>query len=263
MGQPAPQPQAVGRLLALLEQIALRVAAWGGALALVVLFLGDLRTVVLPGRSAPAPSAPGEPEGEGPGWPHLRGPTYDALSGELRRWYAASMAALGGAALLAGLVFLAMLPWRAGAARPASRAAFWTAALALGLGATPLANRFSPEFVFTWPLALSLAELLALAALLGLRRVRARRAARWASVAVGLAFLAVCLAYFDLCRRLDLSTSWVFLIGLASSWPLALPAAARTRGGQPFGRDLAWAAGVFTLYFWSVGAYVAWLGRGG
>lgn len=178
---------------------------------------------------------------------------------ELRRWYAWGLVGvLGGAALLAAVVHVALRLCRSDAATVAGRGVFWIAALALAAALTPLANRLSEEFVFTWPAALALWQQLTLAGMVRWRRAGTRRG-RWLSVLAGLGLLGVCLGYFHLCRRLDLATSWVFLIGLGAAWPLAVPAAMRMQGRRPFWHDAALAALVFSLFFWSCGGYIAWV----
>ena len=80
----------------------------------------------------------------------------------------------------------------------------------------------------------------------------------WVSLGGVFLFLAACLAYFDLCRRLDLAMQWVFLIGFLPSWPIALPAArAMQRDGSVL-RDLVWAVAAFSAYFWCAAAFIWW-----
>ncbi|MHB8902980.1 MAG: hypothetical protein ACYC6Y_29825 [Thermoguttaceae bacterium] len=81
---------------------------------------------------------------------------------------------------------------------------------------------------------------------------------QWRALAAVLLFVATCLAYYLACRRLGLATEWAFLMGFLPSWPLAVPAACRlTQRAGPL-EALAWVAGAFSLYFWSVGAFLLW-----
>lgn len=71
------------RLRALAKGLAVRAAFLGGAAALIFLAVADVRSLIpswparAPHSEAPQPAAP-----EDPGWPHRRGPHYDAVSDE-------------------------------------------------------------------------------------------------------------------------------------------------------------------------------------
>jgi outer membrane protein assembly factor BamB len=69
------------RLLAIAKTVGLRLLVLAGATLLVLFFLGDLRLSSLwPARR---PVVTTQPEAAlDPGWPHLRGPTHDAVSPE-------------------------------------------------------------------------------------------------------------------------------------------------------------------------------------
>jgi hypothetical protein len=88
-----------------------------------------------------------------------------------------------------------------------------------------------------------------------------RRYAWWAPATAGLAFLALCLGYFHLCRTLGLATQWAFLLGFLPSWPVAIPAAMRLRRDAHPLEDLAWALLCFSLYYWVCGGYLVWATR--
>ena len=100
------------------------------------------------------------------------------------------------------------------------------------------------------------AHQVALLAIFGSRTVREQKRVSWWSACGVLAFLAVCLAYFHFCRRLDLATSWVFLLGFIPSWPVAIPAAVKLAGHRSPAIVFLWALASFSLFYWSVGAYV-------
>ena len=176
--------------------------------------------------------------------------------GELCRWYAFSMlGVLCSAALLAVLAWgVVAVKWSEAAPRCA-RFCFWTALLVLGIIATPLGNRLGAPFVFTWPVTLFALHQIALAGILRAYRQRQGRWTGWLSAVCASPFIAACLVYFDLCRRLDLAVMWVFLLGFVPSWPLSLPAAHQLdRHVRPF-RDMLWAAAAFSAYYWASAGY--------
>ena len=75
-------------------------------------------------------------------------------------------------------------------------------------------------------------------------------------------FLAVCLTYYLVCRRLSLAIEWIFLMGFLPSWPIAVPAAYRLqRPGHPIW-DFVWATASFSAYFWSAAAMILWKASG-
>lgn len=173
---------------------------------------------------------------------------------ELLRWYGCSMAVLVMAAVSAGLVLSATRSCWPEHTAGASRVAFWSAAVVLGVVATPAINRFSTEFVFTWPVALFAVHQAALAVVVWSRRQPEEPGRRWASAAAVGALLASCLFYFVISRRLGLAVTWVFVVGLAPSWLVAVPAAYRLSRPGRLWSDLLWATVSFTAYFWISGA---------
>jgi hypothetical protein len=194
---------------------------------------------------------------------------YDAPQpGELARWYAFSllgvlMPAMCLAAVAAGLT--RMLSRRAPAAANARCSSwcvgwtvFWAVALVLGVAATPLGNRFATGFVFTWPVSLFAAHQIALVAILYSRQQPQQRIATWMSLAAVVALLGLCLAYYDLCRRLALAIAWVFLMGFLPSWPLAVLAARRLLGGRRPLAVLLWTLLAFSLYFGAASGFLLW-----
>lgn len=67
----------------MLRALGLRVLVWGGAALGIAVWFGYVRLPVLPRR--PAADAGREPiadDGQEPGWPHLRGPAFNATSAE-------------------------------------------------------------------------------------------------------------------------------------------------------------------------------------
>ncbi len=201
---------------------------------------------------------------EGIDWPRLVGGEREyafdpADLPELTLWYAYStVGVLGLAAVIAAALYFCPPGARTDSARRRSRAAFWCLLFLLGIAGTPVFNRLAPQFIFTWPVALCAAHQLALwATVASGRRQKLGQSTRWTVPAV-LFFLAVCLAYFLVCRRLSLAIEWIFLLGFLPAWPIAVPAAYKLDQAGPPWRDFLWAFLAFTAYFWSSAAIVLW-----
>ncbi|MFW5693408.1 MAG: hypothetical protein ACOCWL_04245, partial [Thermoguttaceae bacterium] len=179
--------------------------------------------------------------------------------GELATWYLYSLlGVLGLAAAASTLLYLCPPAARTGAARRRSRAAFWCLAFLLAVAGTPVFNRLASRFVFTWPAALFVAHQTALWATVASSRRRKLGQAAWWTVPAVLFFLAACLGYFVVCRRLSLAIEWIFLLGFLPSWPIAVPAAYKLDRPRPPWCDFFWAALSFSTYFWASAAIVLW-----
>jgi outer membrane protein assembly factor BamB len=176
---------------------------------------------------------------------------------ELTAWYWHCLASIGAATSIALAVF-AVLKWRhSNSARGYAIATLYIVMLLAGVLATPLANRFSAEFVFTWPVALFAAHQIALMSVCWTQRPGAT-AKRWPAVA-GAAFLVLtCLLYYDLTRRLSLGSAWYFLPTFLAAWPLAVPAARRLTRPGSYWADILWLFAAFSLYFWASAALMLW-----
>jgi hypothetical protein len=180
---------------------------------------------------------------------------------ELTRWYLWSIGAFLGAGAIAALASLASRWARGKTATSGSivvLVAFWSSALVLGLVSTPLANRWSEGFVFTWPVSVFVIHQWVLVAVVGSTRPSSRKLPDWIAPAAVLSFVAVCAVYYDLCRRLNLPVAWVFLAGLLPSWLLAVPLAyrfPRVRGAWVW---TLWTMALFSLYFWAAAGWL-WL----
>lgn len=175
---------------------------------------------------------------------------------ELHLWHTVTLLGVFLPAAIAGAAAFAVARRRPQAT---AQAVFWTSCFVLGIIATPLANRMSATFVFTWPACLFVAQQVALTALLVRPESGSRLAwlGRWAAVA---GFFAVAFGYFHICRRLGMATQWVFLLGFVPSWPIALPAAALVARRPRLLRDAPLAVAGFALLFWSSVAYMSWRG---
>ncbi|MDY0168432.1 MAG: PQQ-binding-like beta-propeller repeat protein [Thermoguttaceae bacterium] len=178
---------------------------------------------------------------------------------ELTMWYLYSLlGVLGLAAAASTLAYLCPPASRTDAARRRSRVVFWCLAFLLGVAGTPVFNRLASRFVFTWPVALCVAHQLALWATVRSSRQRKLGQSTWWTRTAVLFFLAVCLAYFLVCRRLSLAIEWIFLLGFMPSWPIAIPAAYQLDRPRPPWHDMLWAVLSFTAFFWSSAAIVLW-----
>ena len=177
---------------------------------------------------------------------------------QLKLWYMFCLGVFAVAMTVAVLVYLPVRLAGPLAARHSSRVVFWLAALIGGIAATSVHNRLSEGYIFTWPAFLCVAHQITLIAVFWGNRLPKASKWWWVPVAAGLAFLAVCIGYFHVCRSLGLATEWVFLLGFLPSWPIALPAAYRLCGDRHPFEDFAWAVLSFSAYFWVCGCYMAW-----
>lgn len=140
-------------------------------------------------------------------------PTYRWLD----RWLMAALAILGSAGVLAAVYgFFVRKPNRI-------RWVFWTAAMLLGLVVGTPVSLMTRDFVFTWPVVIFAALHIAIYQCT-LRRQPGVSKTQWQDRVVAVAFLAVCVAYFLICRRLSLVTEWTFLCGFAGAAPVLLMA---------------------------------------
>ena len=178
---------------------------------------------------------------------------------QLRMWYFVCLAGVFGvAALGAGAGWCAAWVKYPRAARAVGHWTFWPTACAAGVAATPWANGYWTEFVFTWPATLFAMQQVVLMAVFSAGQQAGRARSKWLSMAAALLFLGTCLGYFHVLRALSLPLLWVFLIGFLPSWPAAIPAARRVRRDGRFSIDLIWTVAAFSAYYWTAGAYVIW-----
>jgi outer membrane protein assembly factor BamB len=169
---------------------------------------------------------------------------------ELTRWYLFSLGALTPAGLLAGVV------WRLRGGRSSRLSialVFWSTLAAFGIIATPLANRYWSQFVFTWPISLIAIHQIALAAVTWPRQPARGKRAEWVAVAGASMLVLACLLYVKLTRQLSLAPAWYFVATLPLAWPLAVPAVRRLFRPGSFVGDLLWMFAVFSVYFWAAG----------
>jgi hypothetical protein len=169
-------------------------------------------------------------------------------------WYLFNLLVMAVAALLGGLAaVLAPCAKRGVALR--GPIVFWCALFCGGVAGSPLANRFWPEFVLTWPAALYAAYQLTLVSIVWAEGQASRQRARWLSRGMGYLFLAICLGYFFACRRLSMIHEWVFLFGFLPAWPVAVWAAKRLTRTNSVATQAPWALVGFSAYFWACGGF--------
>lgn len=178
---------------------------------------------------------------------------------ELCLWYHYSLlGVLGVAAVVATLAFpLFRLKWPAESGFRC-RVVFWCSAFLMGVVGTPIFNRLSDQFIFTWPAALAVAHQVTLCVVVWSSRRKEDGRANRIVIPTVLFFLATCLLYFLACRRLSLAIEWLFLLGFLPSWLVAVPAVYRLQGPGPLWRDFLWAALSLTAYFWAAGGIILW-----
>jgi hypothetical protein len=195
---------------------------------------------------------------------------------EFRRWYLASMAAIGIGWLLAWGAQRLKQRW--------SRPILWGIVLAAGVFGGPVWHVVGGGYLFLWPLVLWTMFQWTVSQSWRIGYVAANQPAsdsansatetesvhsrfrrllagpRIRSYLVGGMFLAVCALYFHLCRWLGLAIEWGFLTGFAVALPAAILAAGLAiRQGPRISpaRGLALGAS-FSLYYWASVTFLVW-----
>ncbi len=125
----------------------------------------------------------------------------------------------------------------------------WTL-IVLGIVVTPLANRFTNDFVLTWPAAIYGAFQTSLAYSLELWHRPSDRALKRRARLTGAALIAICAAYFLLLRDQSLPHEWVFLICGVFSVPTTLAAMAIVRRNSWSGTLPLASLVAFSAYYW-------------
>jgi outer membrane protein assembly factor BamB len=173
---------------------------------------------------------------------------------ELRAWYWICIGTIFVSALTAAIVYGMLKIFSSESDRGFSIAAFYLGLIIFGILATPLSNRFSNQFLFTWPVALFAAHQIALMSIYRTKQLEGQTSA-WLSVTGAIFFVFACLLYYDLTRRLSLGSAWYFLPTFLAAWPLSVPAARKTIRGASIWGNIIWFSLAFSLYYWTS----AWL----
>lgn len=171
---------------------------------------------------------------------------------ELMRWYLFSLGALVSAAVFSGATYGISRFYGGGWSRlPAI--VFWTGVLVFGITATPLANRYWGQFVFTWPLSLIVVHQIALAIVSRSTKPAQSNSADWVGLTGAGLLVLTCILYFKITRQLSLAPAWYFLVFLPAAWPIAVPAARRLCRPNRLAGDIVWMFAIFSMYFWAAG----------
>ena len=137
-----------------------------------------------------------------------------------------------------------------------SDAVFWSVVFVVGALGTTYFSPLMNDFIFTWPVCL-FAAFQSLIDRIALKHKHLTVRERLKSGVACLGFLAVCLLYFLVCRRLSLVFEWVFLGGFFAAVPLSLAARYLFVTRRWY---LAWqvlATGLaFTAFYWSSVAFL-------
>lgn len=179
---------------------------------------------------------------------------------ELLRWFWVAFSGLAAAATIGAFASVATRRLCRGQSSFVSWMLFWLTTFILGVGLTPVLNRLSSEFYFTWPLALFAAFQLTILAIVWARdRANSLQKPWLYSRVVLLAFVFVCLTYFLLCRRLSHSMEWLFLVGFLPSSVVAIPTAYSLYYQTGWFRQITWLAASFSTYYWASASVNWWL----
>lgn len=120
-----------------------------------------------------------------------------------------------------------------------------------GVLATPLLNGRSEEFHFTWPASVYAAFQVVALCSLRATRLRTERRQQWISRLAVLAFLGLCVLYYQLLLWAGEPMEWMFLMGLAPAFPLTVLTVQLA-----VGRGAGWRVAVaswlgFSAFYWS------------
>ncbi len=142
-----------------------------------------------------------------------------------------------------------------------TRRVFWCLAFILGAIGTTVLSHWQADFVFTWPVCIFIAFQATVFQLRSNTATPEQRPNIWRARLVAFFFLATCLTYFLLCRRLSLVFEWVFLCGFAAALPFCLAAALWFRKKWWY---VSWEALLtsiaFAAFYWSSVGILAWKG---
>ncbi len=134
----------------------------------------------------------------------------------LLSWYMASLAIL----LSSGIIAVAIARFVPVTYRiDVQKRSYEALAFAGGLAGTTVLSTPLDQFIFTWPVCLFVAFEPVVSSVRNKKDSPRSRPAAWADRIAFIGFLAVCLAYFLICRRLSLVFEWSFLLGFLGAIP--------------------------------------------
>ena len=181
-------------------------------------------------------------------------PSFDWLE----RWFWISTGCGLASALIAAFVWGCW--WRLKRRRPASQVFWWPnwfLTFVTGALGTTLLSEWTQEFQFTWPLCLFV---VIQATVYHTRMSKSEPAPNiWVGRFVVVGFLAVCVGYFLICRRLSLAFNWVFLSGFPAAIPFLV--FARSLGRRPRIGAIAEAVlnlAAYSAFYWSSVGFMLW-----
>lgn len=181
-------------------------------------------------------------------------PTYAMTAPKpkwLIQWFFVSLALGWTIAPVVGLIvhrFSNLLP---------ARTIFLTSALAMGLLGTTLVGHWLKQFYFSWPISLAvLFEVLVCQLKSNDPAVKPRPLLARLMLVL---FVAVCVGFFVLCRRLSLPFEWTFLLGFPAAVPFLLIVKRSVQRGEPFSFKQ-WGLSLlsFTAFYWLGAGVMIW-----
>lgn len=127
---------------------------------------------------------------------------------------------------------------------------YWIVAFILGIVGTTCLSLLRGAFTFTWPVCIfcGLQSVIFHSHWGALKQVRHPRIVSYSMATL---FLAICVGYFLICRRLSLVTEWVFLIGMLGGVPFAILGARDSLKPAGSFRAILWTGLAFSAYYWS------------
>lgn len=176
----------------------------------------------------------------------------------LRRWYFLCLTAMGGSLLILLAAFA--LPAFRRLSFNVQETIYWAIVFVAGALGTTFLSLLLNDFTFTWPVCL-FAAFQMFVNRITIRHKQQPKSNWKISGAACLVFVAVCLCYFLICRRLSLVFEWVFLVGFLGAVPFSLAASHLFTTRRLFRFWKLFAASLaFTAFYWSSIAFLyAWV----
>jgi len=171
----------------------------------------------------------------------------------LWNWYRVSLLGIMGGSLLVAVLVAGgyQLAFQRQLSATSIRWLAWSLIFLLGALGTTFVSTWVHDFVFTWPVSLFIAYHWTVWSTDGRALHRSTRR-RWLAVVALCGFVACCLAYFLVCRRLSLVFEWVFLCGFVGAFPITLLGRFWFEGRRwSWLWEIATTAAAFTAFYWS------------
>jgi hypothetical protein len=175
---------------------------------------------------------------------------------ELSLWFAGCLLCAVAATALVGLAVL-LTKYRGRRERRVALL-FWPAVLMLGLLGPNLFSSLYDRLLFTWPACLYAAFQGVLLVCCRAERHPDRRRLHWIARLAMLAFVAVCYAYFELCKSAGMFVIWSFLIGFLPAFPFAWLSARAEINRRRLAVRAGWTMLAFGVFFWSFVGVIWW-----